>query len=266
MTPEAILTGAAVFVFGALVGSFLNVCILRMPENQSIVFPASHCWSCKRPLAWYDNIPIASFVFLGGKCRSCKKAISLQYPVIEAVTAILSVIFWLRYGLSAVGAVYLVFALALLVQSVIDWRYRIIPDEITLPGMALGLIASLAFPQLHGEAAHLGGLWKSFLGLLVGGGFLWAVGSVAEKILKKEAMGGGDVKLLGLIGAVLGVQAVFWTIFVSSVIGSVVGIYYRLRRGDEAIPFGPFLAVAAFSYLFIGPACIQAYLRALGRI
>jgi leader peptidase (prepilin peptidase)/N-methyltransferase len=265
MAPETLLIGAAVFVFGALVGSFLNVCILRLPENQSIVFPASHCWTCKKPIAWYDNIPVASYLVLGGKCRACKKAISAQYPIIEAVTGALSVVFWLRYGLTPVGGVYLVFVLALLVQSVIDWRYRIIPDEITLPGMVLGLIASFALPQLHGQATHGGGLLRSFLGLLAGGGFLWAVGTIAEKILKKEAMGGGDVKLLGLIGAVLGPLAVFWTIFVSSIIGSIVGIYYRIRRGDEAIPFGPFLAIAAFSYLFIGPACIQAYLHALGR-
>lgn len=258
--------GAAAGALGAMVGSFLNVCILRMPENQSIVFPSSHCWKCQKPLAWFDNVPILSWLVLGGKCRACRQPISVQYPIIEAVTAAIFVVFWKKYGVTAVGITLLVFTLALLVQSVIDARYRIIPDEITLPGMAIGLVVSFAFPALHGQVTHLGGLWKSFLGLLVGGGFLWAAGSIAEKILKKEAMGGGDVKLLGLIGAVIGLQGVFWTIFVSSVIGSVVGIYFRLRKGEEAIPFGPFLAVAAVMYLFVGPQWIAAYMRALGHI
>ena len=258
--------GAAIFIVGAMIGSFLNVCILRLPKEESIAFPGSHCFSCQKPIAWYDNIPILSYLILGGKCRACKKGFSAQYPIVEAVTGGLFILFWRKFGLTPVGGVYLAFSLALLVQSVIDARYKIIPDEITLPGMVLGLIASFVFPQLHGQATHVAGFLSGLYGLLLGGGFLWVAGTLAEKILKKEAMGGGDVKLLGVVGAIIGMQGVLWTIFVSSVIGSIVGIYLRLRKGDEVIPFGPFLAIAAFLYLFIGPACIQMYLHALGRI
>lgn len=255
-----------VFVMGAMIGSFLNVCIYRLPENKSIAFPGSHCMACQKPIAWFDNIPILSYLILRGKCRSCRVKISIQYPIIELITAILFLVFWKRFGWTPIGITYLIFSLALLVQSLIDARYRIIPDEITLPGMVLGLIVSAVFPQLHDQMTHLAGFLKALFGLLAGGGFLWAAGTIAEKILKKEAMGGGDVKLLGLIGTIIGVQGVFWTIFVSSLIGSVIGIYFRLRKGEETIPFGPYLALAAFSYLFIGPTCIEWYLKAMGRI
>ncbi len=249
----------AALILGCLVGSFLNVCILRLPKEESIVFPGSHCTKCNKPIAWYDNIPVVSYVMLGAKCRHCKTTISIQYPLIEILTGVLFVSFYHFFGATPKGVLYLYLALGLLVQSVIDYRYKIIPDSITLPAIVIGLMASALFPEIHGQAAHLSGFWASLRGVLVGGGFLYVVGSLGEWILKKEAMGGGDVKLLAAVGAVTGWHGVLWTIFVGSLAGAIVGIYLRIRQGEEMIPFGPFLALGAFLYLFIGPQAMDWY-------
>lgn len=254
----------AAFVLGAMVGSFLNVCIMRLPKEESIVFPGSHCTSCGHAIAWFDNIPIASFFLLRGRCRHCASGISWQYAAVEFMTACLFVLFYGTFGLSVKGAAYLLLTLALLVQSAIDFRHKIIPDEITLPGILIGLILSAVFPALQRETVVWKGLAQSLLGVLLGGGFLYAVGALAEKLLKKEAMGGGDVKLLAMIGAFLGWKAVCWTIFVSSLGGSVVGGIQRLRGGEEQIPYGPYLGIAAFLYLFFGEPMIAWYARSLG--
>ena len=255
-----------VFVAGSLVGSFLNVCILRLPKDESIVFPPSHCTACQKPIAWFDNFPLLSFLFLGAQCRHCKAKISWQYPLIEALTGILFVVFYHRFGTTPKGFLYLYLSLGLLVQTVIDMRYKIIPDGITLPAIVIGLVVSAVFPEIHGQSAWAQGLLQSFLGVLVGGGFLYLAGTVAEWVLKKEAMGGGDVKLLAAVGAVIGWRGVLWTLFVSSLAGSVGGLYLRLTKGEELIPFGPYLALGAFLYLFIGPQAIQWYCHFLGKI
>lgn len=247
------------FAFGSMAGSFLNVCILRMPKDESIVFPASHCTKCQKPIAWYDNIPLVSFLLLGARCRHCKTAISWQYPVIEALTGALFVVFLGTFGLTARGGLYLYLSLVLLAQAVIDVRYRIIPDLLTLPAIVVAVAVSAAFPDIHGQSTHLDGVWASAKGVLLGGGFLYVVGTVAEWVLKKEAMGGGDVKLLAAIGGVIGWRGVVWTVFVSALLGSVVGIYTKIRHGQELIPFGPFLAAAAFAYLFVGPRAMEWY-------
>ena len=252
------------FCMGAVVGSFLNVCIVRIPKEESIVFPGSHCVFCNHAIGWYDNIPIISFFILRGRCRHCAKKISWQYVLVELLTAILFVFFYRFFGASAKGAAYLLLSLALLVESVIDMRYKIIPDSITLPGIVIGLAASAFFPAIHGESSHWHGLLASFGGMLLGGGFLYAAGSIAELILKKEAMGGGDVKLLAMIGSVLGWRGVVWTLFVSSLIGSAAGIYLRLKRGDLLIPYGPYLAAAAVLYIFVGPQFMHWYAARLG--
>lgn len=252
------------FVFGAMVGSFLNVCIFRLPKNESIVFPASHCLLCKTPIAWHDNIPLVSFFLLKGRCRHCREKISAQYVVVEFLTACVFVLFYRVFGVSVQGMIYLGLTLSLLVETFIDLEHRIIPDEITLPGMLIGLGLSAFIPALHHQTSHWAGLLQSLFGLLIGGGFLYATGTLAEIILKKEAMGGGDVKLLAMIGAFLGWQGVLWTIFVSSVFGSIVGVYLRLRHGEEKIPFGPYLGLAAVLYLFFGQEMIASYFRLLG--
>ncbi len=254
-----LLIPAFAFAGGAMIGSFLNVCIVRLPQDESIAFPASHCRSCKAPVQWYDNVPIFSWFVLGGKCRKCKVGFSGKYPAIEFLTGCLFVLFFVTFGLTAVSGVYLVFTLALLVQTMIDFEHEIIPDVITLPGIVLGLAASFALPELHGQSSRLAALGQSAIGVFVGGGFLWLAGTIAERILKKEAMGGGDVKLLAMIGALLGWPGVVWTIFVSSLLGSVVGIYMRVTSGKERIPFGPYLGLAAFLYLFFGVRAMQWY-------
>ncbi|OGW80392.1 MAG: hypothetical protein A3C47_04925 [Omnitrophica bacterium RIFCSPHIGHO2_02_FULL_51_18] len=253
----------AAFVFGAMAGSFLNVCIFRLPKEESIIFPGSHCRSCGRAIAWFDNIPLVSFFALKGKCRHCSAKISRQYVAVEFLTACVFVVFYQSFGPSVKGGVYLMLTLAILVESAIDFRHRIIPDSITLPGILIGLVLSAIFPELQGETVFWKGLGHSFFGMLLGGGFLYGMGTLAEFILKKEAMGGGDVKLLAMIGACLGVKAVLWTIFVSSLLGSIFGILQRIRGGEEKIPFGPYLGFAAVLYLFIGESVITWYMNSL---
>ncbi len=250
------------FAFGSIVGSFLNVCILRMPKDESVAFPSSRCPNCQKPIAWHDNIPILSFLLLRARCRHCRAAISWQYPVIEALTGLLFAVFLDRFGLGPKGFLYLYLALVLLAQGVIDFRYRIIPDLLTLPAIGVAVVASAFFPEIHGEGAHGAALWASLKGVLLGGGFLYAVGSIAEWIMKKEAMGGGDVKLLAAIGGVVGWRGVVWTIFVSALVGSIIGVWekYLCKKGDGYIPYGPFLGLAAFLYLFVGPQTIEWYL------
>lgn len=251
-------------LLGACVGSFLNVCIVRLPEDRSVVFPGSHCVTCKAPILWYDNIPVLSYILLRGRCRKCGARISWVYPLIEIAASGLFVLFYATLGLSPAAFVYLGLSLALLVETVIDLRYQIIPDEITLPGMALGLLASAVWPALHGKEVWWSGALAASIGLLAGGGFLYAAGTLAEKILKKEAMGGGDVKLLAFIGAVLGWQGVLWTVLVSSFTGAIAGSILRWTTGEERIPFGPYLALGTFLYIFFGQSSIRWYIQVMG--
>ena len=251
---------------GLITGSFLNVCIYRLPEGKSVVFPGSHCRVCLKAIGWYDNIPLVSYAALRGRCRHCRASISPQYFWIEFFTGALFLLFYFHFGLTARGVVYLVFSLALLVETAIDFRHQIIPDAITLPGMVLGLLISACLPGLHAQTSPLWGFVWALAGLLAGGGILYLAGTLAEWILKKEALGGGDVKLLAMIGTIIGWPGVLWTIFVSSLLGSMVGLYVRFTKGEERIPYGPYLAAAAFSYLFIGPQAIKVYLKFIGVI
>ncbi len=248
-------------MFGAIVGSFLNVCIYRLPERQSIAFPGSRCRTCLRSIVWYDNVPCISWFMLRGKCRRCGAKISPQYVAVEFLAGSLFVLFFAVFGPTVKGMVYLALSLALLVQTFIDFRHRIIPDALTLPGIVVGFAASVAFPGIHGTADRWQAALASGIGILAGGGSLYLAGTLAEWILKKEAMGGGDVKLLAMVGAVIGWKGVIWTVFVSSLVGSIAGVYLRLRKGEELIPYGPFLGFGAFTYLFFGPPVMHWYLR-----
>ncbi len=245
------------FVFGALVGSFLNVVILRLPSpDASIVFPASHCPSCKNPIPWYDNIPIISFLFLRGRCRNCQGAISWQYPLVELSMAFLSLALCNRFVLpflaqANIGSIvvvflgYFLFCAALLAIIFIDLHHQIIPDVISLPGIIIGFAFSFINPLVP---------WiDSAIGILAGGGSLYAVALGYYLLTKKEGMGGGDIKLLAMIGAFLGWQCLAFTIFCSSLLGSVIGIAAMIKQkkgGKTVIPYGPFLAIAALLYLF----------------
>ncbi|HEY2389411.1 MAG TPA: A24 family peptidase [Candidatus Binatia bacterium] len=248
---------AAVFAFGAIVGSFLNVCIVRLPEERSIVRPPSHCPGCHRDIAWYDNVPVLSYLVLRGHCRSCGIRISPLYPVVELLTGALAVALWMRLGLSLAFAGYFVFAAALVTITFIDLDHRIIPDVISLPGIAVGLAVSLVSPLVSPLDA--------VLGALAGGGILLAVAFGYQAIRGQEGMGGGDIKLLAMIGAFLGWRSVFLTLMVASMIGSLIGIALMLyQRADTklAIPFGPFLAGGALVSLFFGDRILAFYFGA----
>ncbi len=234
------------FLFGTVVGSFLNVVILRLPDDeQSIVFPGSHCPKCGSELHWYENIPIFSYLALRGRCRSCRTKISAQYPVVELCMGLLSLALYNKSGLTLPFMFYFVFLAALLVIIFIDIQHQIIPDVISLPGIIIGFAASFFVPQVSWQ--------QSGLGILIGGGILYAIAFGYYLFTKRDGMGGGDIKLLAMIGAFLGWQSLLYVIFASSLTGSIVGIAAMVKQGKGGrtrIPFGPFLALSAMSYLF----------------
>ncbi len=262
MTEDSILF--LVFVFGALIGSFLNVCIVRMPKEESIVFPRSHCVHCNKQIPWYDNIPFISYLRLGGRCRYCKTKISFRYFLVEAITALTFVWFYLYFGLNGQLAAYLVFVSGLIVASFVDLEHRIIPDEISVGGMVAGLIFSLLIPELHGTSNHLLGFGYSVLGVLIGGGSIYAMGMIGDFIFKKESMGGGDVKLLAMIGAFLGWKSAILTFFIAPVFGAVFGIIVKIRTKESVIPYGPFLVIGALISLFYSHQIIAWILSGYG--
>ena len=247
------------FAFGAVMGSFANVLIHRLPMGLSIVSPGSRCPSCEKEIRWFDNIPIVSYFILGGRCRACKTTISPRYPLVEALSGLLFAAVFFRFGIQPATAALALFAWALVVITFIDLDHRIIPDVISLPGTILGLAFSLVpgFPRPVDSA----------VGVAIGAGFLFLVLYAYEKIMGEEGMGLGDVKLLAMIGAFLGWQALPVTILVSSLTGSLVGVGYALIKGESVrkfpVPFGPFLALGAIVHLFFGGQLIQWYLGRL---
>ncbi len=246
-------------VFGAMVGSFLNVCIFRLPKEESIIIPGSHCPHCHHPIKFYDNIPLISYLVLGGRCRYCKKSISVQYPLVEGITAISSLCLFLRYGLSWSYLFYFSFVAALIVITVIDLYHQIIPDVISIPGIGVGLLGALILPHIT--------FFNSLMGTLLGGGSLFVIATLYQWLFKREGMGGGDVKLLAMMGAFLGWEAVLLTILLSSLIGSITGIIIMALKGKDfkyAIPFGPFLSLGAVIALFYKNEIIFWYLQFRG--
>jgi leader peptidase (prepilin peptidase)/N-methyltransferase len=252
------LTEFLIFVFGICIGSFLNVCIYRLPESKSIVHPRSMCPRCGTLIASYDNIPILSYMVLRGKCRYCGARISLRYPVIECISGIFAVGVFLKYGLSFEALIYFTFIATLLVITFIDIDHQIIPDVISLPGIPIFFAASFALPDIT--------LVESILGVLIGGGSLWIVAQLYYVLTRKEGMGGGDIKLLAMMGAIIGWKGVLFTIFVASAIGTVVGILVMLKTRTSMklkVPFGPFLAIGAIAYIFLGPQLMAWYFNLL---
>ena len=262
--PEA-FAAVSVFVFlaGLCIGSFLNVCIWRIPREESIVWPGSHCPACNHKIAPRDNIPLLSWLVLNGKCRHCHAPISPRYFVVELLTGALFAGLWFVHGWSLQTPVYLFFAGALILGTFVDFDHLLLPDRVTLGGMVAGPILSFAFPVLQGQSERLPALIQSALGLALGYGILRLVAAIGRLVLKREAMGMGDVKLLGAIGACLGWQAVLFTIFVSSLSGTVLGftlIALGKKELQSKIPYGPHIALAAVLWMFCGPACIDLYL------
>ena len=249
--PFSILVGA-VFSFGLVLGSFANVCIHRLPRKESVVFPGSHCPACSSAVRPLDNIPVLSYIILGGKCRDCAKPISLIYPFIEAVTAALLLIGFFKFGLSFDFLVYTVLAPTLVIITAIDIEHQIIPDIITLPGIALGLAVG----------TYTIGYLDSLLGFFVGGGLFYLLA-----VLSNGGMGGGDIKYIAAAGALLGWEKVLLIIFIGALLGSLVGLFriaVQKKSRKSLIPFGPFLATGTLLTLFYGNALIRLYLDNLG--
>lgn len=254
-----------VFVFGLIIGSFLNVCIYRIPEGLSVVSPSSRCTSCGTPIKFYDNIPILSYIILMGRCRSCGTKLSLKYPLIEFINAVLYVVVLYRvgYGSPLVLLSYLVFVSSLVVIFLIDLEHQIIPNSITLPGIPIAIVLGstiLPDPLLPG---NLLGIKASVAGCLAGGGSFYLIAVIGKAVFKKDAMGGGDIKMMAMAGGLLGWKGILLTAFLASLLGSIIGISLILIKGKEwgaRIPFGPYLALGAFISLFWGHDILRWYL------
>lgn len=306
------------FIGGAVVGSFLNVCIVRLPQEKSVVSPSSHCPQCKKPIRWYDNIPLVSYFVLRGKCRDCGAAFSPRYVIVECLTAALFAFFYKFFGLNWLLVPYLLMLCCFIVATFVDLEHRIIPDEVSVGGMFAGFLLSFIFPAMHlgaiyaelsivgytatalvllalaAQLIHLKiekvhierneilfvflclGLivlqlsvlylppsWEAFLpqcrslaasiqGALIGGGLIYCMGLAGEMIFRKEAMGGGDVKLLAMIGAFLGWKLAILTFFIAPFFGAIVGVVEKIRTKDSAIAYGPYLVLGALISLFWG--------------
>lgn len=246
------------FAMGLCIGSFLNVCIYRLPASKSIVHPRSMCSNCGTPIAAYDNIPILSYILLKGRCRHCRTGISIRYPLVELLGGLLALAAYLKFGLTIEALIYYVFFAALVVVTFIDLDHRIIPDIITLPGIPIFFAAGFALPNISYS--------ESLLGILIGGGSLFLVAWTYTLITKKEGMGGGDIKLLAMIGAIVGWKGVLFTIFVASLVGTLAGLIVMLqsRKGMKlAVPFGPFLSIGGITYIFFGSSLITWYFNLL---
>tara|TARA_Y100001960_G_scaffold165102_1_gene173361 strand:- start:213 stop:986 length:774 start_codon:yes stop_codon:yes gene_type:complete len=242
------LIAIAIFIFGLVIGSFANVCIHRLPKKESVVFPASHCISCSATVRPFDNIPVISYLILGGKCRNCKENISAIYPAIELITSLLLVVGLFKFGLTFDFLIYTIVAPSLVIITAIDIEHQIIPDTITLPGIVLGLAAG----------SYSIGYIDSLLGCFLGGGLFYFLA-----VLSNGGMGGGDIKYIAAVGALVGWKKVLLIIFIGAFLGSIISVFqiiFQKKSKKSLIPFGPFLSVATLITLFYGNLLIKLYL------
>ncbi len=249
-----------IFLFGLIFGSFLNVCIYRLPKKQSIVWPGSHCPSCKNSIPFWQNIPVLSYIFLAGKCANCKFRISLIYPLVEILTGILLVVVWQHYGLTLSFFHYSILVLFLLPISFIDLDTRLILNVLTFPGIIVGLLSSVFLNQIP--------ILNVVSGLFLGGGFLWCVGLLGNSVFKQESMGGGDIKLGAMIGVFLGPKvliALFLAFFLALPVIAIGLSTKRLKIGST-VPFGPFISLAAVIIVCYGQALLHQYLNFVGSL
>lgn len=246
-----------VFIIGLSIGSFLNVLIYRLPREKKFVLGRSYCPSCQKPIKFYDNIPVLSYLILVGKCRVCKTKISFRYPLVEILNGLAYLFFFFQYGVSYNFLIFSFLSSALIVIFFVDIDFQIIPDSITLPGMVLGLGVSFLPDSI--------GIVSSLIGLIVGGGVLYLIAILGDWLFKKESMGGGDIKMTAMLGALLGWQKVVLIFFTGAVIGLVVSIILMIVskevRSTRVIPFGPFLAAAAMIAIIYGDRIIEFYLN-----
>jgi len=270
------------FVLGTMIGSFLNVCVYRLPKNLSVVKPRSMCPHCDNPISWQDNIPLISWLSLGAKCRHCKAPISWQYPLVEAITGLLFFLVFWRFNLSVATPVYMLLAASLVLVTFVDLTDWTIPNEVTFPGIPLGIACSVIMLYVPGSLLHVEGpfelpVFNAMLGAVAGGGSLWVLDKLSLLLLKKRGMGFGDVKLLAMLGAFFGLYGALLIITIASVLGATIGlavVYAQKPKGDGAeekdtrvsghyLPFGPYLALGGVIYMLYGPDIIAKYLALL---
>jgi len=243
-----------IFILGLVIGSFSNVCIYRIPKNESIVFPASHCTSCQTPIKAMDNIPVLSYFLLKGKCRNCGEKFSIRYPIVEFLTGVVYILIFLIYGRNLQTLIYAILSSALIIISFIDLDEQIIPDEISLPGIVLGFLISFFVPYIS--------YFNSLFGILTGGGIIFLIALAGLVIFKKEAMGGGDVKLAAMIGAFIGWRYIILSLFIGFFIGAVTGIVLilsKVKNKDDIIPFGPFIVLGSILTILWGKDLLSWY-------
>ncbi|SLM32956.1 PilD [Desulfamplus magnetovallimortis] len=248
-----------VFIFGACIGSFLNVCIYRIPKDKSIIFPGSFCPVCRYKIPFYLNIPIISYIILGGKCKNCRTPISIRYPAIELLTALFALAVVMKFNLTLEALFWFSFIAVLIIITFIDIDFQIIPDILSIPGIFIFAFSPAAVPWMT--------LKESMLGILAGGGSLYFVAISYYLVRKEDGMGGGDIKLLAMIGAATGWKGVFFTIMTASVTGTVAGLLIMLITRSVntrlRLPFGPYLSFGAILYIFFGTDIIRWYFNFL---
>ena len=278
---------AFAFAFGCCVASFLNVCIWRLPREESVVRPGSHCPKCNAPIRWWQNIPVLSWLVLRGRCANCREPISARYITVELIGGVLFLLAYFQWAapfflrtpppmglvpradLWVLPASWLVIA-GLILGSFIDLDHFYLPDRVTIGGMVLGVPLSFLVPEMQGQEDRLAALYWSLGGMAGAFLFLWTVGAIFSKLFRKEALGFGDVKLIGAVGAFFGPWAALFTVILSSVVGSVAGVALMVRGraklgGFTAVPYGPFLAIGALVWMYWGPALLGWYLRLLAQ-
>lgn len=257
-----LLSGLAVFLLGLSIGSFLNVCIVRLPEGkESVIGGRSHCPQCQKTIAWYDNIPLLSFMLLHGKCRHCSAPISIQYPIVEMISGITALILFMLWGFTIQFLFYGYLIFTLIAVTAIDAKHQIIPDELTFLGMLFGLVMSYCFPTLQGELDKRLALANSSLGMLAGVGLIYGVAILGYVLFRKESMGGGDLKLLAMMGCFVGLEKVILTFFIAPLVAAPIGVTLKLTRKAEIIPYGPYLSIACVVALLWGESVMNWLFR-----
>jgi leader peptidase (prepilin peptidase) / N-methyltransferase len=248
-----------IFIFGVAIGSFLNVCIHRLPQGQSIVKPASHCPHCRKSIAWYDNIPLISYLFLRGRCRHCSVKISPRYFLVELLCGLIWLFLWVHYGNSSFFYAGIVLFSLLLAVFFTDLETGYIPDKLSIPGMLAGLVVSTLWPELHNENIWYWGFVRSLVGILAGGGVLLAIAYIGNWIFKKDSMGGGDIKLLAMLGAFLGWKEAILVFLFSPIIALPFALFMKFTKKAETIPYGPYLAIMGAMFYLYGERIVQFF-------
>ena len=256
------MSSLAVYIFlffmGLVVGSFLNVCVYRMPRKESIMFPRSHCTTCRKVIPWHDNIPLISYILLRGRCRWCRSRISSGYFFVELLTGILFTALFGYFGLSPKYLIFLVFGCALIVATFIDIGHKIIPDEISFYGIGLGFVLAVLYPPVLNETVRFAAALNSLLGIIAGGGSIYLIGVLGKILFRREAMGFGDVKYMAMMGAFLGWKLIILTFFIAPFFGAPIGIVLKIKEKADIMPYGPFLSLGAMVSLLWGEKILRA--------